>query len=190
MSKPPAAHEVLREARNRSGLKQTELAEQIGTSQSQISQFEGGRTDALSTEKIVRLAEALGVDPDEVLGPSIPYRRDAKVFFCPNPNCLAGKLRRLGNRNVVHPSFQTGPTTAESMWCVACTDALEVTCGGQGCGKPAVANATCCPFCGRVYVTMDKDFVTLPEDDDRIVAMRRRQEEYQNEMQTPVRHFD
>lgn len=56
----------LRIARNRTGLTQRGLAARMGRSQSRIAKWESGRCLA-RTEAIVRLAEALEIEPGELL---------------------------------------------------------------------------------------------------------------------------
>jgi transcriptional regulator with XRE-family HTH domain len=58
----------IRDRRHELGLTQSALAERIGVSQRWISRIETGRTrtDALRTEMLMRLAEALGLPYDEL----------------------------------------------------------------------------------------------------------------------------
>jgi transcriptional regulator with XRE-family HTH domain len=56
----------LRIARQRAGLKQRELGARIGGSQAQVSKWEGGECCA-TIDSVVRLAEALDIDPGELL---------------------------------------------------------------------------------------------------------------------------
>ena len=57
----------LREAREARGLNQRELAERLGLPPSSIAHFEGGRRGP-SVENLIRLARALGVTADFLLG--------------------------------------------------------------------------------------------------------------------------
>jgi transcriptional regulator with XRE-family HTH domain len=56
----------LRIARHRAGLRQQALADRIGASQAQIAAWEGGGCSA-KIDSVVRLAEALDIDPGELL---------------------------------------------------------------------------------------------------------------------------
>lgn len=58
---------LIREARLKSGLKQKELAEKVGVSESRISQYEGG-TQNPRIETIEKIAAALDVSPGNLLG--------------------------------------------------------------------------------------------------------------------------
>ncbi len=59
-------HDRLRDARERRFLTQQQLADKAGTSKANISRLEGGdQSPRMST--IVRLAEALGIDPEELV---------------------------------------------------------------------------------------------------------------------------
>jgi transcriptional regulator with XRE-family HTH domain len=56
----------LRVARRRAGLTQQELADRLGGSQAQVSGWEDGRS-SVRIDSIVRLAEALEIDPGVLL---------------------------------------------------------------------------------------------------------------------------
>ena len=59
-------HDKLREARERRFMTQQQLADKAGTSKANISRLESGEQRArMST--IVRLAAALGIDPEELV---------------------------------------------------------------------------------------------------------------------------
>lgn len=58
---------IIRELRLKKGLSQTELAEVCGVHQTAVSQWEKGRTTP-DAESLRRLAEALGVSADQILG--------------------------------------------------------------------------------------------------------------------------
>jgi transcriptional regulator with XRE-family HTH domain len=61
----------IRGARERRGLKQVELAQRAGLQPSAISQFENGQREP-SPENLCRLADALGVTVDYLLGRDKP----------------------------------------------------------------------------------------------------------------------
>ena len=58
--------EKLREARERKFMTQQQLADKAGTSKANISRLEGGDQNARMTT-IVRLAEALGIEPEALV---------------------------------------------------------------------------------------------------------------------------
>ena len=58
---------VLTAARERAGLKQTELAVRLGVPPSYLSKVENG-TRRLDVIEFVRIAEAIGADPQEIVG--------------------------------------------------------------------------------------------------------------------------
>lgn len=58
---------VLAAARERAGLKQTELAVRLGVPPSYLSKVENG-TRRLDVIEFVRIAEAIGADPREIVG--------------------------------------------------------------------------------------------------------------------------
>ncbi len=59
--------QVLAATRERAGLKQTELAVKLGVPPSYLSKVENG-TRRLDVIELVHIAEAMGVDPREIVG--------------------------------------------------------------------------------------------------------------------------
>ena len=57
---------VLRKLRMESGLKQNQVADRLGTSQSMISKFESGKR-SLHLGEVYAYAEALGTSPQRIL---------------------------------------------------------------------------------------------------------------------------
>jgi uncharacterized protein len=73
-----SAGALLRDARTRAGLSQTELARLAGVAQSVVSAYESGRRQpSLST--LARLVAATGSELEITLVPSIPLRRNASA---------------------------------------------------------------------------------------------------------------
>ena len=82
------------EARRAKGLRQTELAAQVGCTQSALSMFEGGQPTKLSEETVKKLSEFLGVPLQEenplarAVFQSEPSATQVAVHgFCPNCQC-------------------------------------------------------------------------------------------------------
>jgi transcriptional regulator with XRE-family HTH domain len=59
--------EILADARERHGLKQAELAEKLGLPPSYLSKIENG-TRRVDVIELIRIAEAMGADPAELIG--------------------------------------------------------------------------------------------------------------------------
>ena len=72
----PDQHETLAVFRLRAGLSQAQLAEKAGTSQSHIARIERGQNDP-STDVVVRIAEALGVDASQAFEGVRAHRESA-----------------------------------------------------------------------------------------------------------------
>ena len=93
----------LKEARNRKGLTQEEVARRLGVTRSVIARYESGLNDP-STEKLTMLAEMYGVSVDYLLGrTNDPHLHTAAV---PNktPNAhLSGIKRRNTMGNGIKP---------------------------------------------------------------------------------------
>ena len=64
---PSTVGELIRAARRDKSMTQIELAELAGTSQSQLSSFESGRSGALAREKISEVAKILNIDLTDIL---------------------------------------------------------------------------------------------------------------------------
>lgn len=65
---PGTIHERICDLRTSKGLQQKELAEMIGVSASQLSRIETGETQSVSADTVAKLAKALHVSADYILG--------------------------------------------------------------------------------------------------------------------------
>lgn len=65
---PGTVNERIGDLRTSRGLQQKELAEMIGVSASQLSRIENGETTNINSETIAKLARALNVSTDYILG--------------------------------------------------------------------------------------------------------------------------
>ena len=139
----------LKEARRSLGLKQTELAREIGCHQAALSMFERGNPSKLSGEYVKKLAARLGVDIDalakEPEAGDVP-QESARAFpagYCPDSECPSNEAYRVGGRTFFRISLQRG------RYCAHCGEVLETCC--PKCGAAVNAGA-CCTECGTRYV--------------------------------------
>ena len=145
------------EARRAKGIRQTDLAEQVGCKQSALSMFEGGQPTKLSDEAVKKLSEILGVPivAENTQGTNCPRLEVpdengiAVLGFCPNCHCLSnvpyvvdGRLFFRSPRKVASP---TG-----GVRCTQCGEILEMRC--PTCGA-SLNDGACCAACGAPYVT-------------------------------------
>jgi transcriptional regulator with XRE-family HTH domain len=65
---PETINERIVDLRTSRGLKQKELAELVGISPSQISRIETGKSKNITADTIARLAKALNISADYILG--------------------------------------------------------------------------------------------------------------------------
>ena len=147
----------LAEARRAKGFRQTELAAQIGCTQSALSMFEGGQPTKLSDETVKKLSELLGVplvDQEKVAEAS----REAQVAsveipvvhgFCPNCQCPSNVPYVVSGRLFFRPSRNIAAPTGGKR-CTLCGEVLEMRC--PVCGAP-LNDGACCAVCGSNYVT-------------------------------------
>jgi transcriptional regulator with XRE-family HTH domain len=142
--------ERLREARRSQGLRQSEVAEAIGCTQSAVSMFESGRPDVLARDKVEALAKRLGVslsgdEVDVALPPAPAGRRYCPHADCPSnvPLVVAGALR-------LTPALPRRLLSVATR-CPACGEVLEVACPNPKCRAP-VGVGPVCAACGQSYV--------------------------------------
>ena len=163
------------EARRAKGIRQTELAAQIGCTQSALSMFEGGQPTKLSEETVKKLSEFLGVPLQEaqsassVSTASAPHESVVVVHgFCPNCQCPSNVPYVVGGRLFYRPSRKVASPTGGAR-CTQCGELLEMRC--PTCGAP-LNDGACCAACGNAYVTP-----TIEEDLDVTAYARARREE-------------
>ncbi len=140
-------HTVLRQARRAQGISQTALAEESGCTQSAISMMEQGRHNALSKDKLARLAEILQVtvaldqtEPDQ-----------PQQGFCPNHYCPSVHLYAAGTEILLWPQLCL-VSELHGRYCRYCGEVMETSC--RQC-KHAVAEGACCRHCGTPYISTD-----------------------------------
>jgi transcriptional regulator with XRE-family HTH domain len=88
--------EALRSAGDR-GYSQRQLALRIGVQPSFLSKVERGLSSAPSEEKVLRLAEELDLDPDELLALAGKVASDLQETIRERPRLFGGLIRELGN---------------------------------------------------------------------------------------------
>ena len=163
------------EARRAKGLRQTELAAQVGCTQSALSMFESGQPTKLSEETVKKLSDFLGVPlraEEPVMGtvPTTGLREPLNVVhgFCPNCQCPSNVPYVVEGRLFYRPSRSVASPTG-GVRCTQCGEFLEMRC--PSCG--AVLNdGACCAACGAAYVTP-----SIADGIDVVAYARMRREE-------------
>ncbi len=149
-----AFHRLLHDARRRMGISQSSLAKETGCSQSAISMMEKGRVDALSIEKLNRIAERLGVPvPEEKSRSSTAW---PAAGFCPECECPSNKPYLVGDNVLWRPSIRE-VSLSRGVYCQDCGEVLETTC--PNCNR-AIQDGACCPYCGNAYVIASEEQTT------------------------------
>jgi DNA-binding XRE family transcriptional regulator len=148
-----AIHEVIREARRRQGITQTELAREVKCKQPAISMFEGGRTDALSRKTVDLIAQRLGVDISGADGKAVAAAPGAgrSRKYCPVPDCPSNVPYVAGGALCLMPTIVMAPVDEKSR-CGYCGEVMEGQCPDPECGAPLREGAFCAR-CGSRYVT-------------------------------------
>lgn len=141
----------LREARRTQGMSQAALAQAVNCRQSAVSMMENGQVDALARDRLLAIADLLGVegaDREPAAPPDVATVGRDTLKICPTAECpsntpylVAGTLHLLPV-GVVAP-----PLTAT--YCAFCGEVLESSC--PNCRAPVRAGA-CCTACGSDYV--------------------------------------
>ena len=142
------------EARRAKGIRQTELAAQIGCTQSALSMFEGGQPTKLSDETVKRLSEVLGVplgreEKSDAGDRCMTGQNPVVSGFCPNCHCPSNVPYVVNGRLFYRPSRKIASPTG-GVRCTQCGEVLEMRC--PKCGAPLNEGA-CCAVCGTSYVT-------------------------------------
>jgi len=146
----------LAKARRAQGRRQTELAAQVGCTQSALSMFEGGNPTKLSEETVKKLCEVLGVPfleaalpvADGAFSGTSEVLRDVRGF-CPNSQCPSNVPYVVDGRLFYRPSRNVASPTG-GVRCTQCGEVLEMRC--PVCGAP-LNDGACCAACGAPYVT-------------------------------------
>ena len=144
------------EARRAKGLRQTELAAQVGCTQSALSMFESGQPTKLSEETVKKLSELLEVPLAAEASPVMTVLTaglhdplSAVHGFCPNCQCPSNVPYVVGDRLFYRPSRKEASPTGGAR-CTQCGEVLELKC--PSCGA-SLNDGACCAACGAAYVT-------------------------------------
>lgn len=140
----------IRLARTNAGLKQADLARQLGVSQAAVSQFERGNTTALSFARIRQAAEIVSVELEEDRREA---GREQVLKFCEQSDCLANHSYQGPRRSIVRP-LMVEASAAEATFCGECGDLLLDHCPNDECGRP-INEGSFCRACGSAYVATD-----------------------------------
>lgn len=134
----------LRNARRAKGLTQSALAAEAGCKQSAVSMLELGKTDAVNTETLARIAGFLGVQLPKDLSASAS--KPIGKRFCPQGLCPSNIPFSLNDELLFHPRQQADNTGPH---CRYCGEVLESAC--PNCGVP-INEGACCTACGQSYI--------------------------------------
>lgn len=63
---------LIKKARNEKGMTQEELAEKVGVKKSAVAKWENGRVSEIKRSNLKNLADALGLNPNQLLGDTEP----------------------------------------------------------------------------------------------------------------------
>lgn len=70
--------EIIKIERMKKGMTQDELAEKVGVQKSAVAKWENGRVSEIRRSNLKNLADALGINPNQLLGNDISERFEQK----------------------------------------------------------------------------------------------------------------
>ena len=148
---PKAICGKFKDARRSLGLRQSEVASELGCHQAALSMFENGNPTKLSEEYVSKLADRLNLNLSELLKEEkekvndglTGLRHVSTIGFCPDPDCPSNSAYTVGGRTFFRITLQRGK------FCAHCGEILEVSC--PDCGA-ALNEGACCTACGATYV--------------------------------------
>ena len=147
-------NEMIRAARRAKPLTQAALAEAAGCTQSAVSMFEAGRSDALSAEAVERIAGILGIEAGlaaKVAKASVSSRPPT-LKFCPADECPANVPYVVQGRLIFKPAMVEGDNEVPGR-CRYCGEPLQDRCSNKDCGA-GVCDGSYCVACGTPYVAV------------------------------------
>lgn len=164
----------LREARRSKGLTQVQLKNQLGCSQSQISELEQGIPNAVSRDLLERISTLLGVDLLEYHSPEVPTTPPSSNYgFCTNQLCPAARPFIVNGKFPMKPHFIL--LTSGATNCEFCGEVIASQCEQEGCGFP-VHPGFFCRQCSQPYIETPssiKDEKTAEEVARKVDEFRR-----------------
>jgi transcriptional regulator with XRE-family HTH domain len=151
----PNIYTTLKKRRKAEGITQIALAKEIGCKQSAISMMEAGNLDALSEDKLQKVAQKLGVELEQDVRDS--SNSSALVQkYCPNHDCPSNTPYVVAEELFFMPNFVVEATQKKSK-CIFCGEILQHECSNQDCGATVSCKSACCNDCGEKYVQCYND---------------------------------
>jgi transcriptional regulator with XRE-family HTH domain len=148
---------VLKKRRKAEGITQLALAKEIGCKQSAISMMEAGNLDALSEDRLQKVAEKLGVELEQEI--SEPVKTLELVHkYCPNHDCPSNTPYTVAGELFFMPNFVV-EATGKTSKCSFCGEILQYECPNEDCSAIVSSKSACCTECGDKYVECHEDIV-------------------------------
>lgn len=152
-SRNPNIYKALKRRRKSEGITQLALAKEIGCKQSAISMMEAGTLDAISEDKLQKIAEKFGVELDTVT-------KETKISlvnkYCPNHDCPSNIPYVVASDLYFMPKF-VKDMAEKSSRCQFCGEILQHECSNEECNAIVSGKSSCCNVCGDPYVECHDD---------------------------------
>jgi transcriptional regulator with XRE-family HTH domain len=136
---------LIRRRRRELNLTQAQLAELVGTNQSQVSSLERGDLMAVRREVLDRIVQALGLE--ELVDLAHTRTATKNLRYCRNPACPCHTHIAQDEITCILPRIRK---TADD-FCRACGTPMSDTCLNPGCCE-SVRLGMHCPSCGAAYI--------------------------------------
>ncbi|MBN1343282.1 MAG: helix-turn-helix transcriptional regulator [Phycisphaerae bacterium] len=134
---------LFRQRRRQKKWTQADVAQQIGSKQSQISSFENGNEHALAREKVTALAKLLHISEERLL--ARPINDKPACGFCTNRHCPTSFPYVRGEVVVFRPTF----LKSNRPYCRWCGEPMRYDC--SECQAP-IEEGLNCTACGAEYL--------------------------------------
>ena len=149
--------------RRSKGLTQSDLAREVGCTQSAISMYEAGRAESLAEEKVRILLDILEVDINDISLPETDEgkRAESTLKYCPVDECPSN-VPYVTRSQLFFKPMMIEVTVGESTLCSFCGEPLEERCPNGSCGAE-LREGSFCWSCCTPYVTSTRATGRNPE---------------------------
>lgn len=146
--------EALRQRRRELSITQSLLARRADCNQSAISMYEAGKSTALSSKLVERIADILDMDVSRIAraGEEETTVRGLVLKYCPIDGCPSNIPYAVGNRLCLKPTMVRAPAEKKTR-CALCSEVMESACPNADCGS-SITEGSFCQECGSAYVPL------------------------------------
>jgi transcriptional regulator with XRE-family HTH domain len=167
---PNKLSETIQTERRGAGLSQSELAERVGSSQSQISRLEKGQSSVVSDSVLRQILEFLEIDVSALEETTNEMATPLVLAYCTNGGCVKATPFANGMDLGIRPHFLEANQLQAH--CPYCSAGLGFTCPNPECNAPLNSGISFCASCGIRYVRPTEELLEIFEQDGRAGLIR------------------